>query len=174
MPHRSPTLPCATSRPQDPPCCGRQVSLPASQRTSHPAGQGQSPQGDPHLAVCLVSPVVAAVGCPVVGVLGWFGPVGDQAFFQLGQRKPRPADLTIRAWQRREHQLRRDQAHPRGRSPRGRTRLGPNGLRDDLASEPRRGSRRPGSPERIGRDTSDDESYRCDQPCVARSAGTQS
>src|SRR6266699_550769 len=34
MPYRSLTLPCATSRPQDPPCCGRQVSPPRSRSSS--------------------------------------------------------------------------------------------------------------------------------------------
>ena len=66
----------------------------------------------------MVSPVLPPLVRLVVGVLGWFGPVGGQAFFQLGQHTPRPAGPTIRAWQRREHRLRRDQAHPLGRSPR--------------------------------------------------------
>jgi hypothetical protein len=173
MPNRSPTLPCATSRPQDPPCCGRQVSSPASQRTSHPTGQRQSPQADPP-PVSSAWSSVAAVGLPRRWGAGLVWSRRWPGLFPAGSTHAAAGRLTIHAWQRREHRLRRDQGHPRGRSPKGRTHLRPNGLRTTWPANHAVDPVGQGLLSGSASDTSNDEPYRCDQPCVARSAGTQS
>jgi hypothetical protein len=111
---------------------------------------------------------------PSFGVLGWFGPVDGQAFFQLRQRLPRTAGLTSHAWRRREHRLRRYQAHPRGRSPRAERVSDPTVCRTTWPANHAVDPVGQGLLSGSASDMSNGGSYWCDQRCVARSAGTQS